>query len=756
MLSLEVPARQVGGLLVFADHADATQFYYAAPNPRLAVTSGRPMFDVFSYAVELAHSPLGGTTIPDELGAGFLTMGVDCRVDEAQRQRARTELATQLGADPATLGLNPIPYTAGTVSVIALDAASGAIPAGPVAAGRPTFVEHVVGSGTPSLLGDLRAIFSLSLSQQGVTFLQKLYEQGAAPVGVVYQLTFLGLRPAVQASIKADMTKVYHEFGGKAAVGYAPYVRAEVEKTLSDLHQRGVVDIQVTTTAAGEEGARLTQLALSLFQDKVIQELFKPSPTPPSLKIPAMPGQPPDLSIVSLSLRDRTESELRSIAFDFTVRSPEERTHAPQGFVTTLLTEDEVRARTHHVDLASPFFELLEVLVTGPSDDEFAALGLRAVTADVTYADEPPRSIVFRPGETGDKTYAAKRLGRASLAYTVDLEYEFTRSDGAVDGDAVVHRTGPRERTGRAFSIRPYDDLAVLDVEVDLGRVPADVRDVDVVLDAAGPDGFTARHQVRLPGPAGVPLPLDRRRWQVRTRPPGTGSYTATSTLTFDDGAVLALAPVESTERLFRVDAPFTATRSLLVQPSVTATDVTAITLELDYADGAYRRVLTRTFTPPAAPAGVPTGVPWPSTTVTWPILDVAKQEVRYRVTTAAGGVVDTTDWEPTTEPSIVVGDVGRRRRSVEVRLVGPPLAEAGVDGLLVRVGVAGTPDDTAQSVFFDPATPGPLTVSLPAEPGAAPGFRFQTTSFRADGTQRPSAWLDAPNPLLVLSTRTV
>jgi len=758
MLSLEVPARTAGGLLVFADHLDPSHFYYAAPNPRIATTGGRPMFDVFSYAVELAHSPLSGTTIPDELGAGFLTMGVECAVTAGALDRARTELGNQLGLDPSTLTLGPIPYVSGTVSVIALDAASGAAatPTGAAATpGRPTFVQQIVGAGTPSLLGDLRSIFSLSLSQEGVTFLQGLYEQGAAPVGVVYDLKFLGLRPAVHAEIHADVSRIYEEFSVKGSVGYPVYFKAEVENTLSKLQQIGAVDIKITTEATGEEGQRAAELALSLFKDKIIQELFKPTAAPQIPNLGTIPGanmlSSQSTSIVSLSLRMKTEEELRTIDFDFTQRSPAERTHAPQGFVTTLMSPEQVRERIHHVDLASPFFELLEVLVSGPSEEEFTALSLRSVTVDLSYGagtDVDAQSIVFRPGSTGDKTWAVKRRGRPSLAYTVDVTYEFSR-DGITDGDSLTYRTGPRTRTGRTCSIRPYDDVSVLDVEVERGRLPESVTDVDVVLDYAAED-FTARHQVRLP--KGSVLPIDQRRWQVRTRATGAATYTANATLTFDDGAVLTLPPTTSTERLLRVDAPFTATRTLLVQPSVTATDVTAITLEVAYEDEpvGYRRSFVRTFTPPAA------GAAWAPETLTWPIVDATRQEVRYRVTTAAGGTVTPTEWETTDEPSIVVGDVGQRRRAVEVRLIGPALAEAGLDAVNVRVGVAGTADADAVSVFFDPTTPVAQSISLPAAPGAPPGFRYQTTGFHTDGTQRQSAWLDGPNPLLVVSTRSV
>ncbi|HEX2704840.1 MAG TPA: hypothetical protein VHM65_03715, partial [Candidatus Lustribacter sp.] len=686
MLSLEQPPLSVGGLTVFADHADGGQFYYAAPHPRLARSGGQPMLDLFTYAVELTSSPLAGTRIPDELGAGFLTMGVDCALAEGARGSALQALATRLGRDPGQIALSPIPYLRGTVSVIALDAASGAAAASmPAVVGdRPRFVEAVVGTGAPSLIGDLRSIFSLSLSQEGVTFLEGLYADAAAPVGVVYNLTFLGLRPSVQAHVHADVSKIYTELGGKASVGCA-YVRAEVEGLLTTLEQRGVVTVELTTQAVGPEATAAKELALSLFKDRIIQELFNPAPQLPNIAMPTIPGAG-QTSIVTLSLKAKRDEELRTVDYDFSERSPEERTHAPQAFIASLLSAEEMAARIHHVDLASDFFELLEVLVSGPSAEEFAALGLRSVTIDLRYGGEEAGSgipadagsgipadadsLVFRPGSPSDLTWAVRRKGRHTLGYTAAVTYEFNR-EGSVDADALTYRIPPRPETGRTLSVRPYDDLAILDVEVDLGRLDPGVRDVDVTLAYDDPaTGFTAQHQLRL-SPA-TPLPLEQRRWQVRTTTAGTRAYTAHSVLTFTDGAVFALPPVTTSEHLARIDAPFRASRSLLVQPNVTSDDVTSMTVEVRYDDAAagYARRFTQVLTPspalapapadptvPASAAGqtpAPTppaaspGSRWAPVTLSWPILDAARQEIQYRVTTAAGGVIDAGEWTPT------------------------------------------------------------------------------------------------------------
>lgn len=774
MLSLEKPPLRAGGLTVFADHADTVQYYYAAPNPRLATTNGRSMFDVFGYAVELKNSPLGGTRIPEELGAGFLTMGVECVLAEAQLARVREELATQLGiADGATLRLSPIPYTAGKVSVIALDAAttaaSGSAGGGPPnpPAGRPRFVEAIVGTGVPSLLGDLRSIFSLSLSQDGLTFLEGLYADGAAPVGVVYELTFYGLRPAVEARIHADVGRIYNEFGGNLSAGCG-YFRADIDATLSRLEQTGAVTIELTSQAVGPDAEAAKQRALSLFSDRIVQDLFKPStPIPPNLgSMFGLPGggggkQP---SLVSLSLRFKHSEELNTVDYDFSERSPEARTHAPQAFIDTFLDAATLAEHVHHVDLDSDFFELLEVLVTAPSAEEFAALGLRQATVDLAYGTGPRAAtgtLLFRPGAATELTWAARRDGRPSLEYTAAVTYEFDRSTG-VDADALTYRLPARPHTGRVLSIRPYDDVGVLAVEVELGRQDADVVAVDVVCEyparpasdgggASEPPGFSARQEFRLD--PRTPVPAEQRRWQVRTGAATASAYTATATLAFADGSALALPSTNHTEPLLRIASPFHGRRTLLIQPNVTSADVVAITVEVRYTDGAYARAFASTLTPrPDVPPGP---AAWAPVTLSWPLLDPGAQGIEYRVTTVAGGLSEASDWAPTSDPSIVVGSVGQRQRHVEVRLIGPALPDAGLDALQVRVGVGEHAEVDGVSAFFDPTTPRSQSLTVPANPGDPAGFRFQTTAFRTDGAAPVSLWQPAANALIVVSTRT-
>ncbi len=398
---------------------------------------------------------------------------------------------------------SPFPYHKGTVSVLALDQFKS--PAGDPASAasdaplnnRPTFVEAILGSGTPSLLGDLRSIFSLSLSQNGAAFLQGLYADGAAPVGVVYELNYYGLRPSVEARVHADLSRIYTHFGGSLGLQFK-WVKAEVEAGLDYLREQHAVEVELISQAVGEDAQKAEDRAMSLFKEDIIQNLFRPTP-------PTQPNQATNLASalsglargtvgstapVNLTLQFKRQEELKEATYDYSERSPEERTHAPQGFMPAMLSPSQLQEHIHHVSLGSPFFELLEVLVSGPPKEEFTALGIRQIEATLVYGGDgaaETQSVLFRPDSTGDKVVAFQRNGRQSLAYTLALAYDFTRDQA--DSDSFRYELPPLQRTGRSLAINPSADFGVLEVEVELGRIHADVRQVDVDLAYSSPDG---------------------------------------------------------------------------------------------------------------------------------------------------------------------------------------------------------------------------------------------------------------------------
>jgi hypothetical protein len=215
MLTFEAPFYQIGDVIVFRDHAVKTQFYYLAGLPKLSLDSKRkPQFSMLKYRNAL---DAGGPEIKnrDALGGAFLMLGVDCAVDV---DTVKGELGAQADVS-GDINLSPVLYTSGTAQIVVLDyqppppAPTGPVPIGVAAPPPPVnhFVKSVVGSTTPSLLGDQRAIFSVSLDTDAATLIEAAYENDMSPIGVIYKLEFAGLRPALSVSAVVDYKRVYDQ-----------------------------------------------------------------------------------------------------------------------------------------------------------------------------------------------------------------------------------------------------------------------------------------------------------------------------------------------------------------------------------------------------------------------------------------------------------------------------------------------------------------------------------------------------------------
>ena len=223
--------------------------------------------------------------------------------------------------------------------------------------------------------------------------------------------------------------------------------------------------------------------------------------------------------------------------------------------------------------------------------EDFEALNIRQVEAALTYGDPSDglpleqQSLLFRDS-TGDKTYAVKRRGRKSLAYTCALTYAFAHTQ-ATNSDTFEYKIPPAARTGRSLLINPYEDFGVLDVDVAAGQYHPDIRQVDIMLAYQAPDQkFTANEHFRMV----VTDPTDlarKRHWQVRTLQAVSSHYTVASTFTFLDGSVYQAPPLTMKDSLLRVDAPFHNRRTrCCIRPNVISPQIdNQITVEIEYKD---------------------------------------------------------------------------------------------------------------------------------------------------------------------------
>ena len=271
MLKLGTGMETIDGVTVFPDHADPEQWWYL-PGP-VALSrreDGRANFSFIKFKPAAVEGAKGG---------GYLAFGVNLKLSEDKERAIRSKLG--ISADGR---LTAVPFDEGSVRAIALDLqGSGGTVATPAAAGSFVAVEQILGATVPSLYGDNDAIFSLVLSQEGAIILEQALEQGTTPIGVVYEMKFTGLQPALEVDVKIDFERVYDHFSvGVGANVY--FVKADIEAGIEALKQTGAIEIEFTNfTTDGSQDER-EKWALSFITEHLLGDWFKPTLTPGQLQ----------------------------------------------------------------------------------------------------------------------------------------------------------------------------------------------------------------------------------------------------------------------------------------------------------------------------------------------------------------------------------------------------------------------------------------------------------------------------------------
>lgn len=238
MLTFESPIYDIGGIVVFRDHDSPGIFHYLLGPPHLTQNPDGPAFEMLTYRDAVAGTSVSPLT-RDQLGGGFLMLGVDCGLSETELDIIKSELEGLVPDGTPEITLNPVLYTKGTVSIIALDSqqpqgiAPGTTPPAPgaplVPPGTPPaapavqanrFVRGVIGTSIPSLMGDLRATFSLALTPDAAVLIETAYSDDLSPIGVMYVLEFTGLSPALSVKAHGDMKKIYDHLKLAFHAGY--------------------------------------------------------------------------------------------------------------------------------------------------------------------------------------------------------------------------------------------------------------------------------------------------------------------------------------------------------------------------------------------------------------------------------------------------------------------------------------------------------------------------------------------------------
>jgi hypothetical protein len=261
----------VDGITCFPDDADPTRYWYLPGPVQLARDGkGKPRLDLIMF-VGAADNALDD--------GGYLMLEVDLRLEPEVERRIRSRLRAIAGGP---VELTPVQFDEGTVRCLAFDLEGPGGTATVAADGTFRAVERISGATTPSFGGTNNAIFTLKLSKAGATIVQQCLKDGSVPVGVLYDLTYTGLRPALEVTITADMSRVFTQFSASLEAQIY-YVRAGLDAGFEKLVQDGAIKIVVKNFSTAADRAEKEKWALDFFKENLLAKYFDPVLTPGKL-----------------------------------------------------------------------------------------------------------------------------------------------------------------------------------------------------------------------------------------------------------------------------------------------------------------------------------------------------------------------------------------------------------------------------------------------------------------------------------------
>lgn len=284
MLYLDQPIGKIRGLMVYRDHENPSMFYYVPERPRLARSEGGvPEFVFLKYKRDITDNPAFSEEDGTGLGGGFLSFTVDLGVEESVLKAVKSELSRMTDADDIQLA--PIQFRKGSVRLSIMKDAAEEEGAPPDAEKGFTFFEQVYGTTMPSLFGDNRATFSVALTQEGATLIEAGLRTGISPIGVIYKLEFLGMRPAFNVKITAQYHRIYDhletEFGVKGQI-QAVSLAADISAAFQKLRDNGDIKVEVTHFTDDEDLRKQAEDAFNWFKTELLKEFFESAMQPPS------------------------------------------------------------------------------------------------------------------------------------------------------------------------------------------------------------------------------------------------------------------------------------------------------------------------------------------------------------------------------------------------------------------------------------------------------------------------------------------
>lgn len=694
MLYLNPPYFVIDGVSLMPDHEDPLQFYFMPMSPHLSVLAEGDLRIPRIQVIKFAGRP---TPDAEVVSGGFLDFDCNLGIEPDRLAAIADQLKGEAGlADRPRLA--PVPLIGGTVRMMLFGKESpqeeSALPGRREEAGPgPAFVRRIVHSASPALYGDNQAAFSVRLDQEGATVLDAALRDEMLPIGVVYTLEYVGLRPAYRVRVTADWDRVQHHFEETESVNVPLIASSTIEKVIDELIEKQIIEIHGDLLVAegddaGGETARY-EAAMAQVRDLVFENFFTPSLEPMArqtgdavddfgrvMRTIATHGM---TSVWERKEFDITRIDRKRLDVDMSERTSVIREIHPQGHLPGIIRAVESQGLDlsrflSSVSLEDPFFQRRTVRVIPRAD--FATDQIEAIDVALDYAGSV-KNVVIAAGSGEQSVEWQSEVADGRMLAPVTVSYEVLFSSAArgrprslrsapveVEGDVV--QVAPRE--GAGYELR-WISFTVIDFPWDLyptAEVHCRYED--------------EAHGIRIADQYGLTAQQSTGAWPVFAVDPAQRTVTYRLILHGADGRDWDSGELQTDDDQIRIADPFGFRRTVdVVAPAALfGTQIDRVFVDVwydDEANGVHKR---ESFELSAADAA--------TKRFTVELVDPARRRVGFRVSILrADGVLIEIPESTTEQERIIVTPQMRGHRTVEVTADGVDLAGAGIRQAVVE-----------------------------------------------------------------------
>jgi hypothetical protein len=432
---------------------------------------------------------------------GFLNFDCNIGIDDDQFADIRAELKRQLrlNSDPH-LGL--VPFIDGTVKMMLFgqESPTPTAPGSKPAAGTggaasqpaltdpnaPKFVLKIENNAKPSLYGDNQAAFSVQLDQYGVTLLEKALQGDMSPIGIVYALDYLALRPAFSVHLHVDWDRVQKRLDEEYGIqGF--FISAQIDKTVDELIEKRVIQFDVDSFIPdGEDPSVVSDRdkAVNEVREMITNAFFTSSIDPAK---PAQDGwdraaqfldrlQEGPIGaggIFQYKKIDYTRIDKKALEVNMSERTTVRRSIYPQGHLGGLfriLKAQNLDPSRYilEVDLDNPWFQHRRVTAISRADFERDSIG--SIDLHVVYGNDARNAILASDNTTAKFEWLSQADGAGGMKRPVSGEYtvRFKNVESGERPNSITSR--PLSTDVENIEIYPRDLYTVMPVPIVLSE----------------------------------------------------------------------------------------------------------------------------------------------------------------------------------------------------------------------------------------------------------------------------------------------